>query len=71
MLRYQRLRNQCLQPNFVMKTLGVSKEVLEKGSIPDDLEVRAKERTLDKLKRQGESYKSFNQNILYLMDSAN
>ena len=70
-LKYQRLRNQCLQPNFVMKTLGVTKEVLEKGSIPEDLELRAKELTLAKLKRQGQSYKSFNQNILYVMDSAN
>ena len=53
-LRYQRLRKQCLKPSFVMKTLGLSKEVLLKGSIPEDLEVRAKEKTLAKLKHQGE-----------------
>ena len=54
-----------------MKILGLSKETFEKGSIAEDLEMRAKEKTLSKLKSQGEQYKSFNQNVLYLMDSAN
>ena len=54
-----------------METLGIEKEQFNSGSIAEDLELRSKEKTIAKLKRQGDQYKSFNDNILYLMDSAN
>ena len=53
-VKYQKLRNDCLNQDNVMKILGISKETFEKGSIAEDLEMRAKDRTLSKLKRQGE-----------------
>ena len=71
MLDYQKLRNQCLKPSFVAEKLGLKSDEFEKGSIAEDLEHRAKERTLAKLKDQGLQYKSFNDNILYVMDASN
>ena len=71
MLNYQKLRNQCLKPNFVAEKLGIRSDEFEKGSIAEDLEHRAKECTLVKLKEQGIQYKSFNDNILYVMDATN
>ena len=47
------MRNKCLKPSFVAEKLGIKSEEFEKGSIAEDLEGRAKERTLSKLKEQG------------------
>ena len=48
--------------------LGLDRAVMEKRSIANDLELRAKNRTIAKLKRQGEQYKTFNREIHYLME---
>ena len=48
--------------------LGLEKKEMEKKSIASDLELRAKNRTISKLKRQGEQYKAFNHEIHYLME---
>lgn len=42
----------------------------DQHSIARDLELRAKNRTIAKLKRQGEQYRQFNKEIHYLMEPA-
>ena len=48
--------------------LKLEKSEMDQYSIAQDLELRAKNRTISKLKRQGEQYKAFNQEIHYLME---
>ena len=61
-------RNECLNVAKVSEMLGLDRSVIEKRSIASDLELRAKNRTIAKLKRQGEQYKTFNREIHYLME---
>ena len=48
--------------------LSLDKPTMDKKSIADDLELRAKNRTISKLKRQGDQYRGFNKEIHYLME---
>lgn len=61
-------RNECLNVAKVSQMLGLDRALMEKRSIANDLELRAKNRTIVKLKRQGEQYKTFNREIHYLME---
>ena len=67
-LSYVNRRNECLQLSKVSKMLGLNKQEMEQSSIAADLELRAKNRTISKLKRQGDQYKAFNNEIHYLME---
>ena len=68
MLNYIEKRNECLILSNVAKMLGLEKTGMEKSTIAADLELRAKNRTISKLKRQGEQYRAFNKEIAFLME---
>ena len=48
--------------------LSLDKKSMDQHSIATDLELRAKNRTIAKLKRQADQYKTFNREIHYLME---
>ena len=61
---YIKKRNQCLNLTNITQMLELDQQNTstkqEKRTIADDLELRAKNRTIYKLKRQGEQYYAFN-----------
>ena len=80
---YIRCRNECLDFNKVAACLHLDKAdykdegqlLMNNFRVPSnnnpvgkDLEARAKSKTLQNLKKQGQQYKSFNENVLYLID---
>eukprot|EP00347_Sterkiella_histriomuscorum_P024458 403331048 len=76
-LDYMKMRQYCLNFKNVYKLLGKqhlladNTKLLDNTQIPQigkDLEERNKRVTIENLKKQGESYKDFNQHILKLLD---
>ena len=67
-LDYIGKRKECLNLAQVTKMLSLDKAEMDQQSIARDLELRAKNRTIAKLKRQGEQYRNFNKEIHYMME---
>ena len=62
------MRNECLSLSNIAAKLGLEKSKLDQPQISTDLELRAKNRTIDKLKKQGEQYRRFNSEIPFLVE---